>query len=53
MTTLTIERGTLPQTHFQDVDDLARFMAQWNFERELDESITAAKLIPTEKLINI
>jgi hypothetical protein len=41
---LTIEKETLPQKYFQDIDSLAIFMAQWNFERELDEGVTRAKL---------
>ena len=54
MTTFTVDTSIeFPKTHFSTMDEFALYMAQWNFERELDESISAAKNIPTSKLLNI
>lgn len=53
MTTITIEKGTLPQTHFRDIDALVKFMVQWNFERELDEGVENAKKKQTSEYITI
>jgi hypothetical protein len=38
MTTITIDAHLdIPKTHFETMDEFAAYIAQWNFERELDE----------------
>lgn len=54
MTIFTVDTSIeFPKTHFKTMDEFSLYMKQWEFERELDESISAAKNIPTSKLINI
>ena len=54
MTTFTVDTSIeFPQTHFKTMDEFSMYMKQWEFERELDESITRAKLKNRSEYINI
>lgn len=44
MTTITIENSAvLPKTSFKDIEELSRFIAQYQFELELEKSIEKAE----------
>ena len=54
MTTFTVDTSIeFQKTHFETMDEFALYISQWNFERELDESITRAKLKKRSEYINI
>ncbi len=54
MTTITIDTPvTLPKSHFRDMDELAKVLLQWKFEKELDESVEKAKKLPASSWQNI
>jgi len=54
MTIITLDTPVeLPRVHFRDMDELASVLLQWRFEQELDESISAGKLLPENQLLNI
>ncbi len=54
MTIFTVDTSIeFPKTHFKTMDEFSIYMKQWEFERELDESITRAKLKNRSEYINI
>ena len=48
-----VDLSVLVSTHFKTMDEFSMYMKQWEFERELDESITRAKLKNRSEYINI
>ncbi len=54
MTTFTVDTSLeFDKTHFETMDEFSLYMKQWEFERELDESITRARLKKRSEYINI
>lgn len=54
MTTITIDAHLdIPQTHFRDMDEFAAYIAQWNFEKQLDEWVSRSKNKKVSEFINI
>jgi len=54
MTTFTIDTPVkLPRSHFHDVHEASRFLAQWCFETELEESVGKAEKMSRDEFISI